>query len=191
MFKDLVLKNRSCRGFDAGRAVTREELLYLADCARLAASSGNVQPLKYYLVSTKEEAARIQPLTKWAAALPDMTLPHPDKCPPAFIVICQDEQVDSAQTKYLRDVGIAAQTILLAATEQGLGGCMIGNFHAGKLSETLGLAQHIRPMLVIAIGAPDETIILAEAQPDGNVAYYRDENGVHYVPKRRLADVIL
>lgn len=111
--------------------------------------------------------------------------------PAAFIVICQDEQVDSAQTKYLRDVGIAAQTILLAATEQGLGGCMIGNFHTGKLSETLGLAQHIRPMLVIAIGAPDETIILTEARPDGNVAYYRDKNDVHYVPKRRLADVIL
>lgn len=105
MFKDLVLKNRSCRGFDAGRAVTREELLYLADCARLGSVERQCPATQVYLVSTKEEAARIQPLTKWAAALPDMTLPHPDKCPPAFIVICQDEQIDSAQTKYLRDVG--------------------------------------------------------------------------------------
>lgn len=191
MFKDLVLRNRSYRGFDASRTVTREELAYLADCARLAPSSGNVQPLKYYLAYTKEDVARIQPLTKWAAALPDMTLPHPGKCPPAFIVICQDEQIDNAQTKYLRDVGIAAQTILLAAAEQGLGGCMIGNFHAGKLSEALGLAQHIRPMLVIAVGAPDETVVLTEAQPNGSVQYYRDENDVHYIPKRRLEDVIL
>ena len=46
-------------------------------------------------------------------------------------------------------------------------------------------------MLVIALGKPAETIILTEVGEDGNTAYYRDENDVHYVPKRKLEDIII
>ena len=41
MLKDLVKANRSYRGYDESRCVTKEELLEMADCARLAASSVN------------------------------------------------------------------------------------------------------------------------------------------------------
>lgn len=191
MLKDLVLKNRSYRGYDPSRKVTREELAGFVDCARLSPSSVNAQPLKYYLASSEEDAAKLQPLTKWAAALPDITLPHPGKCPPAFIVICQDTAISDASTRFLRDVGIAAQTILLAATEAGLGGCMIGNFDARAVSEALHLKDTLRPMLLVAIGKPDETVVLTEAETGGSVQYYRDENDVHYVPKRRLEDILL
>lgn len=191
MLKDLVLKNRSYRGYDPSRKVTREELAGFVDCARLSPSSVNAQPLKYYLASSEEDAAKLQPLTKWAAALPDITLPHPGKCPPAFIVICQDTAISDASTRFLRDVGIAAQTILLAAAEAGLGGCMIGNFNARAVSEALQLNDTLRPMLLVAIGKPDETVVLTEAETGGSVQYYRDENDVHYVPKRRLEDILL
>lgn len=191
MLKDLVLKNRSYRGYDPARKVTREELAGFVDCARLSPSSVNAQPLKYYLASSGEDAAKLQPLTKWAAALPDIALPHPGKCPPAFIVICQDTEISDAPTRFLRDVGIAAQTILLAATEAGLGGCMIGNFDARAVSEALLLKDTLRPMLLVAIGKPDETIVLTDVETGGSVQYYRDENDVHYVPKRRLEDIIL
>ncbi|HIV03091.1 MAG TPA: nitroreductase family protein [Candidatus Aphodoplasma excrementigallinarum] len=191
MLKDLVIKNRSYRGYDPSRKVTREELAGFVDCARLSPSSVNAQPLKYYLASSEEDTAKLQPLTKWAAALPDITLPHPGKCPPAFIVICQDTAISDAPTRFLRDVGIAAQTILLAATEAGLGGCMIGNFNARAVSEALQLNDTLRPMLLVAIGKPDETVVLTEAAAGGSVQYYRDENDVHYVPKRRLEDILL
>lgn len=190
-FKDLVIANRSYRGYDESRRVTREELLAMVDCARLTASSVNQQPLKFRLVCEKETVDRVQSLTQWARGLPELTLPHPGKCPTAFIVICQDTQIDPNKTKYLRDVGIAAQTILLAATEMGLGGCMIGSYSAAGVREALALPEHLSPQLVVAIGKPAETVVLTEAGADGNVAYYRDENDVHYVPKRALEDIVL
>lgn len=191
MFKDLVKANRSYRGYDESRRVTREELMEMADCARLAASSVNQQPLQYYLAWEKDEVDRIQALTKWARGLPELTLPHPGMCPTAFIVICQNRERGESLARFQRDVGIAAQTILLAATEMGLGGCMIGNFGAASVSEALGLPEHLAPMLIVAIGKPAEQIVLTEIADGESVAYYRDEHDVHYVPKRRLEDVVL
>ena len=190
MIKELVRANRSYRGYDESRQVTREELLKMVDCARLAASSVNQQPLKYYLAWEKEEVGRIQKLTKWARGLPQMELPHPGKRPTAFIVICQDLRINDSLTRFQKDVGIAAQTILLAATEMGLGGCMIGNFQAGSVKEKLGL-EEMAPLLILAIGKPDEKIVLTEIADGDSVAYYRDEDDVHYVPKRRLEDLLL
>lgn len=92
-FKELVLKNRSYRGYDETRRMTREELVELVDYARLTPSAMNGQPFCYYLAWEKEEVDKIQPLTKWGAALPQMTLPHEGKCPTGFIVICQNKEV--------------------------------------------------------------------------------------------------
>ena len=190
MFKDLVIKNRSYRGYDESRNITKEELLEIVDCARLSPSSINGQPFKYYLAWESEQVTAIQRMTKWARALPDMVLPHPGKCPTAFIVICQDTTFEKSLARYQKDVGIVAQTMLLAATEMGLGGCMIGNFGAAAVKETLGLSKELAPMLILAIGKPDEEIVLTEVGEDGSIAYYRDENDVHFVPKRSLEDVI-
>ena len=149
-----------------------------------------MQPLRYYLAWEKEEVDRIQGLTKWAGALPQMELPHPGMRPTAFIVICQDTAVSASLAKFQKDVGIAAQTMLLAATEMGLGGCMIGNFQAGTLKAELGLPESFAPLLVVAIGKPAEKIVLTEIKEGESTDYYRDENDVHYVPKRKLADIV-
>lgn len=190
-FKELVKKNRSYRGFDHTRKVTEEELKEMADCARLAASSVNIQPLKYVLVCDEEETAKVQAVTRWARNLPEITLPHPGKEPTAFIVICQDLEIHDNKQRFVRDVGIAAQTILLAAVSMGLGGCMIGNYNREQLIDVLHLRANLEPMLVVAIGKPDEEIVLTEVGDDGRTEYYRDEKDVHYVPKRALQDVIL
>ena len=84
-----------------------------------------------------------------------------------------------------------AQTMLLAATEMGLGGCMIGNYDAGQVREALEMPEHLMPVLIVAIGKPDETIVLTDVKEDGDINYYRDENDVHYVPKRSLEDLII
>lgn len=188
---ELVQKNRSYRGYNSQRAITREELLQMVECARLCPSSINVQPLKYYLAWEKNVVDRIQPCTGWAKALPEMNLPHEGMCPTAFIVICQDKSIDSSLARYQRDVGIVAQTILLAATEMGLGGCMIGSFQAGEVRSALNLPENLAPALVVAIGEPAEKIVLTDIGPDGSTKYYRDENDTHYVPKRALEDLIV
>lgn len=191
MLKELLRKNRSYRGFNQGRPMTREELEELVDCARLCPSSVNAQPLCYYLVWKPEELALVQPLTHWAKALSQLTLPHPGKNPTGFIVICQNQQIDPSLARYQRDVGIVAQTMLLAAVEKGLGGCMIGNFQAGDLKAALHLPEHIAPMLVVALGEPAEQVVLTQVGPDGDTRYYRDDQDVHYVPKRKPEDLIL
>lgn len=190
-FVELVRKNRSYRGYNENRPVTREELTRLVECARLCPSSVNAQPLKYRLVWQKEEVARLQEKTNWAKALTSITLPHPGMCPTAFIVICQDTGIDTSLQRYQKDVGIVAQTMLLAAVEMGLGGCMIGNFNAGGVRQVLALPEAMAPLLVVAIGEPAETVVLTEVGPDGSVQYYRDENDVHYVPKRALEDILI
>lgn len=191
MFKDLVRANRSCRGFDANRRVTREELLELVDCARLTASSVNQQPLRYYLAWEKDEVERILGLTKWGGLLPELALPKKGMGPAAFIVICQDLTVSKSLAKFQKDVGIAAQTILLAATEMGLGGCMIGNFGADTVRRELSLSEDLAPILIVAIGKPAEKIVLTTIEMGDSTGYYRDGEGIHYVPKYRLEDIVI
>lgn len=191
MIKELVIQNRSYRGFNHQRKLTREELTELVDCARLTASSVNMQPFKYYIAWQEDEVAAIQAQTHWARGLPQIQLPHPGMEPTGFIVILQDTSIFEGLQRFQKDCGIVAQTMLLRATEMGLGGCMIGNFSAGALKEILDLPEHLAPLLIIALGEPAEQIVLKEIAPGESTAYYRDDRDIHYVPKRKLEDIVL
>ncbi len=191
MLKDLLLAARSYRGFDESRVITRVELEDIVDHTRFTAASGNIQPLKYYLSCEHDEVEAILAETKWAALLPELNLPYEGKHPTAFVVICQDLEVSTNQTLFLKDVGIAGQIISMAAAEKGLGALLIGNFSPVKLAELLKLPETLVPMLVVAIGKPDETVVLTEVKEDGSTKYYRDEAGVHYVPKRSLEEIVI
>lgn len=155
LLRDLLKQNRSYRGYDESCQISRAELEDLVNCTRYTPSSVNMQPFKYYLACDRETVAKIQPLTKWARALPKLQLPHPGHCPTAFIVICQDITLHPSLQRFQKDVGIVAQTILLAAVEKGLGGCMIGNYNPDEIRQALGLADSLVPMLLIALGKPD------------------------------------
>lgn len=191
MLKDLLKACRSYRGYDESYRFTEEELMELVDHTRYVASSMNIQPLKFYLAWEKEEVDRIQPLTGWAKQLPGVELPHKGMCPTAFIIICQDLSIDSQQARFQKDVGIVAQTILLAATEKGLGGCMIGSYGAKPVKECLHLPENLMPMLIVALGKPVEKVVLTEIENGEDFKYYRDKNDVHYVPKRKLKDIVV
>ena len=191
MIKDLIKKNRSVRGYDNSREVTIEELREMVDCARLSASSVNMQPLKYILVNTVDGKARVLKQVSFAAKLSTLKLPNRGSEPMAYIVICQDEQISKSETGFLRDVGIAAQSITLAATELGLGACMLGYFSPDKLRQALDLSENLKPQLVISLGKSVEAVRIVEIEEGESTDYYRDEAGIHYVPKRKLDDVII
>jgi len=76
--------------------------------------------------------------------------------------------------------------MLLAAAERGLGGCMIGNYNADSVKKELHLAENLAPVLIVAFGKPAEKIVIKEIEEGENIAYYRDENDVHYVLKRKI-----
>ena len=188
-FKDLVLQNRSYRGYDNHVTQTKETLMALVDHARLMPAAKNAQPLKYFLAYEKAVVDQIQAHTNWAGLLADLNLPFAGEKPTSFIVVLQDTDLEPALAQFKTDVGIAGATITLAAAEMGLGCCMIGSFSAAGVKEVMKLPEALSPVLVIAVGKPNEKIVLTEAV-DGNIAYYRDEDNVHYVPKRKLEDII-
>jgi nitroreductase len=187
-FHDLVLKNRSMRTFDESRKVTKEELASLVELARISPSAANRQPLKYFLSCDAETNAMIQPLTGWAGSLPQLHLPPVGHRPTAFIVILVDQTITPEIRHADRDVGIAAQTMLLGAAELGLSGCMIGSFKP-ELKAALDLPEHLEIALVVAFGKGEERIEIVDAGE--SVKYYRDEAGTHFVPKRTLAELIV
>lgn len=191
MFLDLVKQARSHRGFRQDRKVTRQELEHLVGCARFTPAARNDQVLKYYLAEKTETVAAIQPLTKWAGALAELHLPRKGAEPVAYIVICLDGSLAENPAPYQRDVGIVAQTMLLAAAEMGLNGCMIGSFAAGELREKLGLPETIKPQLLLALGEGTDRIVMTDVGEDGSTTYYRDAEDIHYVPKRTLEQLIL
>lgn len=188
MLKDLVWKNRSYRRFDQKAAVDRETLRELVDLARHAASGSNKQPLKYVLSCDPETNARIFPHTHWAGYLTDWPGPVEGERPSAYIVILGDTEISNSVGC---DHGIAAQTMLLGATEKGLGGCMIGAVDRPGLRAALDIPERYEIQLVLALGKPIEKVVLEDVGPDGDIKYHRDAQGVHYVPKRSLDELIL
>jgi len=189
MIKDLVAKNRTCRRFHQDVPMTRDTLRGLVDLARLSASAGNQQPLKYMLSCEPARNADIFSTLAWAAALKDWPGPSEGERPSAYIIMLEDTRLS---TPYLKcDVGIAAQSILLGAAEQGLAGCMIASVQREKLREKLAIPEEFDIALVVALGRPKEEVVVEEVGPSGNVNYWRDDRGVHHVPKRPLDDIII
>jgi len=188
MFRDLVLNNRSYRRFYQDSAVSKETLQGLVDLARLTGSAGNKQPLKYILSSDPPTNAKIFSTLAWAGYLKDWLGPSEGERPSAYIIMLGDTGIANS---YNFDNGIAAQTILLGAVEQGLGGCMIMSIQKEKLRELLNIPAQFEILLALALGKPKETVILEDLAADGDVKYWRDKEQKHHVPKRLLKDVIL
>ncbi len=190
MFQALIKASRSYRSFDEGVKIPHEILESWVDCTRYAPSSINMQMLKYRIADSDAECAAILAETRWAGKIKDRKLPPVGHAPVAYIVICSDEHVIANADTFQKDVGICAQTIMLAACADGFGGCMIGSFSPDQLSQTLALPPHLHPQLVLALGKPDETVVLTDEAEDGSVTYYR-ENNVHYVQKRSLEHILI
>ena len=189
MFKDLVYGCRSFRRFYEDQRIGKETLMDLVDLARMTASTANSQALKYRIVYEKEECEQLFPCISWAGALPDWPGPKEGERPSGYIVICCD--LSLGKNKQWDD-GITAQTMMLGAAEKGFGGCLIGSFNRSKAAESLGIDPEKYSLdLLLALGKPKEKVVVVPIKEDGDVRYYRDENQVHYVPKRALEDVLL
>jgi len=184
----LVLKNRSYRRFQESDSIAEQTLIELVNLARLSPSRANLQPLCYLLSSSAENNDLIFPHLNWAGYLKDWRGPSKGERPSAYVVILGDKSITE---NFGCDHGIAAQNILLGAIERGLGGCMGGGCSHKRLREILSIPEQYEIMLVLALGKPIEEVSVKPVGADGNVKYWRDENCVHHVPKRKLVDVIV
>ncbi len=188
MLQELVRKNRSYRRFDESHAIARQTLLDLVDLARLSASGANRQPLKYILVSEPETNALVFPHLAWAGYLADWPGPGEGERPSAYVVILLDTSIAKSAGV---DHGIAAQSILLGATEKGLGGCIIASVRRQALAQALNIDPRYEILLVLALGKPEEQVFVEPVGDDGDIRYWHDEAGGHHVPKRSLAEIVI
>ena len=187
MIEELVRRNRSYRRFQENRSIDKETLQELINLARLSPSSANLQPLKYIISNTPEKNSLVFPCLAWAGYLKDWPGPQEGERPSAYIIILGDTEITK---NFGCDHGIAAQSILLGATERGLNGCIIGSVQKEKLRDLLKIPERHEILLVIVLGVRKETVVIEEVRT-GDIKYWRDEKGIHHVPKRPLMEIIL
>ena len=182
--QEAIETRRSIRRFQ-GRPVKQEILTKLVDLARLHASGGNLQLLRYAIVSEQPLRDQLFAELKWAMYLPEFEI-LPSQRPGAYIVILSDTQVRKA-CQY--DLGAASTTMMLAAREYGLDTCALGAFSAKEVSRLLDLPEALHPELVLAIGyrAQESTVVPME----GSVRYTMDDQGNLRVPKWSLEEVLV
>ena len=125
MMESLVLRNRTCRSFDESQPITKEVMTALVDLARRTASGMNKQPLRYRILTEREDLEKMVCNARFGTALKTVKLPPENGKPTGYIMVFVDTEVGSPDSLALKDVGIAAQTMLLAAVEQGFAGCML------------------------------------------------------------------
>lgn len=187
-FRDLVTRSRSIRRFDASFPVKRDTLEQLVELAGMTPSAANRQPLRYLAVTEPETAGAVFGCLKWAGYLKEWPGPVPEERPAAYLVmLCRTGDTASAAC----DSGIAAQTILLGATELGLGGCIIGAFDRDRLMALLDIPDGWTLLMVIALGKPAETVVIDLIDEGEDIRYSRDRHGIHRVPKRKVRDLLV
>lgn len=187
MIRELILKNRSYRRFNNSVKLSKEQIASWIDLARLSGSGRNAQPLKYSLVTDPELCEEIFPCLGWAGYLTDWKGPAEDERPVAYVAVLKDKKI--SENHYCDD-GIAMQSILLGAVEDGFGGCMIGSLNKSKVSKILQLPEHLEILWMIALGKPSETCKIVEVKNE-DIKYWRGDDDIHYVPKRKLTDIII
>ena len=185
--RELLFRSRSFRRFHEDQPVEEKVLLDLVDLTRLCPSAGNRQPLKYLISCDSQRNAMIFAHLRWAAALKDWPGPAEGERPTGYIVILGDTRIAH---NFQCDHGVVAQSIMLAAVEQGLGGCIIASIDRDGLSRKLNLPTYLEILLVLALGKPNETVVLEEGKSPDQVPYWRDSAGVHHVSKRPLEELL-
>jgi len=193
MIKDLILKNRSYRRFEQDFVIEKQELIDLVDLARLSPSPKNKQIIKFFLSNDVITNQLIFQQLGWAGYLTNWNGPEESEKPSAYIILLGDSnlshsfEADFTDTAY----GIYCQSILLGAVEKELGGCIIASIKRDLLKDALNLDEHFEILCVIALGKPIEEVVIDNLSNSNDIRYWRDDNQIHHVPKRKLEDIII
>jgi nitroreductase len=185
--KELIFKTRTYRRFEESSVIDDKTIESLIDLARLSASGANKQPLKYLYYNNAADCNKIFPYLAWAGYLTEWPGPDKGERPSAYIIMLGDKSISEV---FGIDHGIAAQSIMLGATEAGFGGCIIASIKRDGLSNELSIPDNYEVLLVLALGKPVENVVIDDIK-NSDVKYWRDNNNVHHVPKRTLEELIL
>lgn len=143
-----IFTRRSVRAYTK-EPIPDEIFRRVLEAGRATASGGNVQPWGFVLVHLPERLVALRSLAPGIIGEPT-----------AVICICLDVQravelggAGGEQVAWL-SVGLAAQNLLLAAHDLGLGACPVASFHQAGISIFLNLPTGVQPILLITLGYP-------------------------------------
>ena len=131
---ETIIRRRSIRRFK-DMPVPYEILEKCVNAARLAPSAANLQPLEYIVVDEEQLLDKVFDTLKWASYISPRGNPPLGERPGAYIVVLNNGNIRADGFEY--DVGLAAETIILVALEEGLGACCIGSIDRDNLMELL------------------------------------------------------
>ena len=154
-FLELVQHRQSDRAY-LDKPVETEKIERILEAARLAPSACNSQPWKFIVVTDPEKRLLVADAT--ASKL--LSMNHFTKQAPVQLVVIEESgNFTSSVGGWVADkhyphidLGIAAAHITLAATDEGLGSCIIGWCDEKKIQKTLDIPKNKRVMLVILLG---------------------------------------
>jgi nitroreductase len=138
MVLEIIRSRRSIRSF-LETPIPPDVLSSLLEAARWAPSGGNNQPWAFVAI---QEPANIRKVKMFSPGL--------GGDPTALIVICSDQSVEDSTA--IMDVAMAAQNVMLTATEHGLGSCVVRSHNQMALQTLLSLPKHVVPELIVALG---------------------------------------
>ena len=188
---EAMMKRRTIRRFE-DKPVPYEVLEKCVDAGRMAPSGRNKQPWEYIIVDDKQLLPELFDNIGGSVKLPpEEGGPRPENTPRAYIIILIDKSLEliaNQRRMVLYDVGIAAEKIILAALEEGIGCCPVLSFNEAGIKQALGIPEGYDVGLVIAMGYPGESPVVDEITDTTNI--WVDDKLVRHVPKRKLADML-
>lgn len=172
-----IQSRRSIRKFK-DEEVERSVLEELVNFGRLAPSGMNKQPIEFLVVDQSDLERQVFDHTNWAGAVE--WSPNPEERPRAYIFLVINREIKPVTEGH--DAGLAAANICLGAVSKGLGTCLLGALDEEPLVELLELPENRELDLAVALGYPDQDVVLEEGV--GEIDYWLDDEGALHVPKR-------
>lgn len=184
--KTLIQESRTTRRFKKDAVVTNEDLREILDLARITSSAKNMQPIKYILVTKKEDVLKLAQTAAWAAHLKEWNQSE-DERPSAFIIMLNDRMIDGFP---MFDAGASFTAISLAAKSKGLATCPMASIDKDLCKKLFVIPDNLDVMIGIALGVSKEKVKLVDTN-EWDTNYYRLEDETHCVPKRSLNQIIM
>ena len=150
-FKSVIETRYSCRKY-LEKDVELDLIKKCINMARLAPSSCNAQPWKFYIVSDDKLKKQLVKLTQSFTKNASFIVVEENKPNLQQRIVNRIKNQEFSQI----DIGIACSYICLQASELGLATCMIGYFNEAKIKDILKVSEKSRIRLVISIGYGDQ-----------------------------------
>ncbi len=181
----ILTSRRSIRQFKQ-TALDLAKIKTCVNCARLAPSAANIQPLEYLYIDEQTRVDQIFPLLKWAGYIAPHGNPQKGREPRAYLLVLVNQSLK--KQNYTYDAGAAIENFILAAWGFGIGSCWLLSVNRPRLSALLSVPEIYAIDSVVALGYPDEKPV---TEPyEGSIEYWQDESSQLHVPKRELSDIL-